>query len=118
MSDDTELATAESAKSITVAICAENSIKIMKEFCSRFHSLGIKHIGCNVKGVSGFVCDDFLSGFQVVDSDGEFSREVRKLNLIFLCPYHIHQPVFSWLYATTQCASIKHALEQQNVTLL
>jgi hypothetical protein len=29
-----------------------------------------------VRGVSGFVCDDFMKGFTVLDADGEFSKEV------------------------------------------
>ena len=62
--------------SITVAVCAERMISSLKEFCSRYHHLGVKHVGCSVKGVCGFVCDDFLSDFKVLDSDGEVSREV------------------------------------------
>ena len=62
---------------ITVAVCAEKSLTALKAFCSRYHDLGVKQVGCNVKGVCGFVCDDFLNGFNVVDSDGELSREVR-----------------------------------------
>lgn len=63
---------------ITVAVCAEKDISSLKEFCSKYHCLGVKHIGCIVKGVCGFICDDFLTGFKVTDSDGEVSREVRK----------------------------------------
>jgi hypothetical protein len=31
-----------------------------------------------VRGVSGVICDDFMGGFEVLDADGEFSREVMK----------------------------------------
>lgn len=31
-----------------------------------------------MRGVSGVICDDFMGGFEVLDADGEFSREVMK----------------------------------------
>jgi hypothetical protein len=31
-----------------------------------------------VRGVSGVICNDFMAGFEVLDADGEFSREVMK----------------------------------------
>jgi transposase-like protein len=61
---------------ITAAVCAERSLNALKEFCSKYHSRQVKHIGCYVRGVSGFVCDDFMKGFTVLDADGEFSKEV------------------------------------------
>ena len=73
MNDDQQL---KDSDPITVAVCAEKSLTALKAFCSRYHDLGVKQVGCNVKGVCGFVCDDFLNSFNVVDSDGELSREV------------------------------------------
>ena len=61
---------------ITVAICAERSLNEMLPFFTKHHIKGIKHVGCCVRGVSGFVCDDFMEGFEVIDADGEFSKEV------------------------------------------
>lgn len=61
---------------ITAAVCAESSLHTLKEFCSQYHRRQVKHIGCYVRGVSGFVCDDFMKDFTVLDADGEFSKEV------------------------------------------
>ena len=70
---------------ITAAVCAERSLHVLKEFCTEYHSRQIKHIGCYVRGVSGFVCDDFMKGFTVLDADGEFSKEVTvHLNRLFV----------------------------------
>ena len=61
---------------ITVAVCAERSLKDLLPFFTKYHNKGIKHVGCCVQGVSGFICDDFMEGFEVIDADGEFSKEV------------------------------------------
>lgn len=41
-------------------------------------------IGCNVRGVCGYIFDDFLEVFNVQDVEGEISKEVNQL------------PCFSW----------------------
>ena len=41
----------------------------------------VKMIGCDVKGVCGFIFDDFLHDFEVSDADGEIQNEVRNMNL-------------------------------------
>lgn len=71
-----ELFTASEAPPFTVAVCAESKMETLKAVAAEYRSLGIKHIGCNVLGVCGFVCDDFMEGFEVLDSDGEVTREV------------------------------------------
>lgn len=48
-----------------------------------------------MRGVSGVICDDFMGGFEVLDADGEFSREVMKavtpmhssLNNVVFCTF-------------------------------
>ena len=62
--------------SITVAVCAERSLKRLLPFFTEYHSKGIKHVGCCVQGVSGLICDDFMEEFEVIDADGEYSKEV------------------------------------------
>lgn len=62
--------------SITVAVCAERSLTQLLPFFTKYHSKGIKHVGCCVQGVSGLICDDFMGGFEVIDADGEYSKEV------------------------------------------
>lgn len=71
---------AQTVENITAAVCAERSLHALKEFCTHFHDREVKHIGCYVRGVSGFVCDDFLKGFTVLDPDGEFSKEVPRIS--------------------------------------
>jgi ubiquitin-activating enzyme E1 len=72
-----ELFTASEAPPLfTVAVCAENKMETLRALAAEYRSLGIKHIGCNVLGVCGYVCDDFMEGFEVLDSDGEVTREV------------------------------------------
>jgi hypothetical protein len=55
----------------------------LKSLSSEYRRLGIKHIGCNVLGVCGYVCDDFMEGFEVLDSDGEVTREVMMMMMTF-----------------------------------
>ena len=62
---------------LTVAVCAENSLNKLKAFFSQCDTKNVKQVGCYLSGVCGFVCDNFMKGFEVIDSDGEFSKEVR-----------------------------------------
>ena len=62
---------------LTVAVCAENSLNKLKVFFSQCDSQNVKQVGVYLSGVCGFICDNFMKGFEVIDSDGEFSKEVR-----------------------------------------
>ena len=60
----------------TVVICAERSLTRLAEYCTYYRQLNVKLVGCMVQGVCGLICDDFLSNFQVEDSEGEFCKEI------------------------------------------
>jgi len=56
-----------------------NNLIIQNNICRQSK---VKMIGSDVKGVCGYIFNDFLNDFEVTDADGEIQLEVSYLSLL------------------------------------
>jgi hypothetical protein len=75
-------ASASASEGPTVVVIAESDLHTIADHCKDLRQHQIKTVGCCVRGVVGMVCDDFLEGFEVIDPDGEFYREVSTVSYV------------------------------------
>jgi hypothetical protein len=59
----------------------------------KYREQGLKVVGCNVRGLCGYVCDDFLDNFEVEDADGELSREVLYSTVLYVSSFPFYRVI-------------------------
>ena len=65
-----------SKHNFTVVVATDTSFDSLIKLDALCREVGVKLVACDVAGNVGYVFNDFLSGFQVDDVDGEEIKEV------------------------------------------